>query len=288
MTPPHPPSGRAGRPRRQRRGLIGGTMLHLARAWTRSETAERLARAHGLLQCLDPRVKVVGLLALVVTSALAANLPVLLGLLAIGAGLASLSGVRVLGLARRLWLRLSLFTGPLALPAVFLTPGDIVYRLPILDWPMTLQGLRSAAYLVLRAEAATTFSLLLVLCTPWARVLKALRVLRVPAVLVVLLAMTQRYIFLLLQVARDMCEARQSRTVGTLTTADQRRWAVASIGVLLEKTFELSSEIHLAMQARGFRGEVDTLDDFRTQPRDWVMLTVFLGMAVAAAWLGAP
>jgi hypothetical protein len=35
----------------------------------------------------------------------------------------------------------------------------------------------AARYLVLRAEAATTFSLLLVLCTPWAHVLKALRVL---------------------------------------------------------------------------------------------------------------
>ena len=287
MTAPDTLKRRGGRPSRRRQGLIGGTMFHLARAWTRSQTAERLARADGLLQRLDPRVKVVGLLALIISSALAANLPVLLGLLGIGAGQAYFSGVRVLGLARRLWLRLSLFTGPLALPAVFLTPGDIVYRLPALDWPVTLQGLRSAAYLVLRAEAATTFSLLLVLCTPWAHVLKALRVLRVPAMLVVLLAMTQRYIFLLLQVARDMCEARQSRTVGTLTAADQRRWAVASIGVLLEKTFELSSEIHLAMQARGFRGEVDTLDEFRTRAGDWAMLAAFLSTAAAAVWLGA-
>ena len=100
--------------------------------------------------------------------------------------------------------------------------------------------------------------------------------------------MTQRYIFLLLQVARDMCEARQSRTVGTLTKADHRRWAIASVGVLLEQTFELSSEIHLAMLARGFRGEgeINTLDDFRTRPRDWVMLVAFLGTAAAAGWVG--
>jgi cobalt/nickel transport system permease protein len=237
------------------------------------------------LQSLDARVKLIGLLALVVASALAANALVLLLLMGIGAGLAYLSCVRMLGLVRRLWLRLLYFTGPIALPALFLTPGDTIYRLPLLDWPVTAQGLRGAIYLVLRAEAATTFSLLLILCTPWPQVLKALRVLHLPAVLVVLLAMTQRYIFLLLEVAREMCEARQSRTVGKLTAKDHRRWAFASIGVLLEETFRLSNEIHLAMLARGFRGEFDTLNEFKTRRRDWFMLAAFLGTAAAAFFL---
>jgi hypothetical protein len=39
----------------------------------------------------------------------------------------------------------------------------------------------------MRAETAATFSVLLVLCTPWSFVLKALRVLRLPIVLVVIL-----------------------------------------------------------------------------------------------------
>jgi cobalt ECF transporter T component CbiQ len=259
-------------------------MRHLAKASARAQSAERLARAGGLLQSLDPRVKVIGLMALVVGSALAAKLIVLLLLIGVGIALAVLSHVRILGLARRLWLRVLFFTGPLALPALFLTPGEIVYRLPVLDWAMTAQGLRGAAFLVLRAEAATTFSLLLVLCTPWVHVLKALRVLRVPAVLVVLLAMTQRYIFLLLQVAGEMCEARQSRAVGKMTPADHRRWAIASIGVLLNQALELSSEVHLAMLARGFRGEVDLLDEFQMRPRDWLMLAVFLGIAAASFW----
>jgi cobalt/nickel transport system permease protein len=275
-----------GRPRRRRRGLVEGTLLHLARAATRSQSAERLAQAGGLLQSLDPRVKVIGLLALVIGSALAANLLVLVALMGIGAGLAYLSRVRILGLVRRLWLRLLFFTGPLALPALFLTSGEVLYRLPLLDWPVTAQGLRGATYLVLRAEAATTFSLLLVLCTPWAHVLKALRVLHFPAVLVVLLAMTQRYIFLMLQIAREMCEARQSRKVGTLTAADDRRWALTGIGVLLNETFELSTEVHLAMLARGFRGEVHLLDEFRMQPRDWMMLAAFLGLAASVIWFG--
>ena len=74
----------------------------------------------------------------------------------------------------------------------------------------------------MRAETAATLSVLIVLCTPWNNVLKALRVLRLPTVLVVILGMTYRYIFLLLRTAHDMFESRRSRMVGQL---DGRRAA---------------------------------------------------------------
>ena len=82
-------------------------------------------------------------------------------------------------------------------------------------------------------------------------------------VFVVILGMTCRYILLMLETAHEMFESRKSRTVGAASRADQRRMAVSSAGVLLGKTFQLSGEVYLAMQARGFRGEVYLLDDFR-------------------------
>src|SRR4029078_7212211 len=127
---------------------------------------------------------------------------------------------------------------------------------------------------------------LLILCTPWAQVLKALRVLRVPVVFVVILGMTYRYIFLMLQTAQDMFESRQSRMVGTLDGAERRRLAGASVGVLLSKSIQLSRDVYIAMLSRGYRGEVYTLDDFQMRGRDWVALAVLLGIAVLASWLG--
>jgi cobalt/nickel transport system permease protein len=118
-------------------------------------------------------------------------------------------------------------------------------------------------------------------------VLKAMRVLRVPVVFVVILGMTYRYIFVMLQTARDMFESRQSRMVGILEGPDRRRLASASVGVLLGKSFQLSSEVYLAMLSRGFRGEVYTLDDFQMRRRDWIALAGFVGVAALAFWLGA-
>jgi cobalt ECF transporter T component CbiQ len=272
--------------RKRRASFVERTIGELAGAMERSLYAEELAHADGLLQRLDPRVKVVGLLALIVAAALARNILVILALFAVALALALLSRVPFRTLATRVWVSALVFTGAIALPAIFITPGQVLYRLPLLGWPITAQGLRSAAYLIVRVETSATLAILLILCTPWTNVLKALRVLRVPVVFVVILGMTFRYIFLLLQTARDMFESRQSRMVGTLEAAERRRVAASSVGVLLSKTLNLSSDVYMAMQSRGFRGEVYTLDEFAMQGRDWLALALFLALAALAAWFG--
>jgi cobalt/nickel transport system permease protein len=248
--------------------------------------AEQLARTDGLLQRLDPRLKMVGILSLIVMAVQSRKLWVILAIFAVGVGLARLSHVPLRTLATRVWISVLCFTGAMALPAFFLVPGDAFYRLPLLGWTITVQGLGSAVYLVARAQTTATLAVLLILCTPWTHVLKALRVLRVPTVLIVVLAMTYRYLFLLLRTAQDMFEARQSRMVGRLKGDEQRRLIAASMGVLLDKTLYLSHEVYLAMVSRGFRGDVYTLDDFRMQTGDWVALFVLLILLALTFWFG--
>jgi energy-coupling factor transporter transmembrane protein EcfT len=185
-------------------------------------------------------------------------------------------------LATRVWFGALAFTGIIALPALFLTPGRIMGQLPLLHWTITWQGAHTALRLIARAETASTLAILLVLTTPWTHVLKALRVLRVPVVIVVILGMTHRYIFLLLHIARDYFEARRCRLIGHLDGPDRRRIAAAGAGVLLERSLQLSDDVYLAMQARGFRGEVYVLDDFRMRRRDWCALAVFLIVTLMA------
>ena len=54
----------------------------------------------------------------------------------------------------------------------------------------------------------------------------------------------------------------------------------------MSKTFDLSSEVYLAMQSRGYRGEVTVLDEFRARGFDWLMLAGFAAIAAAAFWFG--
>ena len=154
---------------------------------------------------------------------------------------------------------------------MFLTPGEALWRHRF-ALTITAQGARTALLLITRVETAVTLSALLVLTTPWMHLLKALRTLRVPVEVIVLLAMTHRYVILLAETANQMFESRQSRMVGRLSGGEQRRLMVNSGGVLLSKTLEMGDQVYLAMQARGFRGEVRLLDEFRLRGWDYAAM----------------
>jgi cobalt/nickel transport system permease protein len=98
--------------------------------------------------------------------------------------------------------------------------------------------------------------------------------------------MTYRYIYVLLHAANNMFLARQSRVVGRVSGAEQRRWLTASMGVLLSKSYTLSDEVYLAMQSRGFRGEARVMEAITWHARDGVWLGVFIAVALGALWLG--
>ena len=122
--------------------------------------------------------------------------------------------------------------------------------------------------------------------TPWIEILKSLRTFRIPQEVVMMLAMTHRYIFLLAQTASQMFESRQSRTVGVLDRSAQRHMTTRTAGVLLSKSVELSNDFFLAMQSRGFRGDARALSEFRMRCWDYLGLAAFLLAGVIAVWAG--
>lgn len=265
-------------------GYIERTIASLVSASERAALAEQVAFSQGLLQRVDPRVKVAGLFALIVAVAASRRLRVIAVLFVIAAIFAAMSKVRMRRLAGWVWSPVLFFTGAIALPAIFLTPGRAVAFAGGIA--VTEQGLRAAAFLIGRAEAASTLSAVLVLTTPWPWVLKALRVFRCPMIVVAILGMTYRYIFVILQTALEMFEARKSRTVGLLPPSERRRLASSAVGVLLSKSIHMSGEVHLAMRSRGFRGEVHLLQDFRARATDWCWLAGFGLLAAASLWWG--
>ena len=247
--------------------------------------AERIARQPGLLQGLDPRVKLVTTLALLITISLSRSLAVIAALYLTTLALAVASRVPLGFFVKRVWLFMPFFTGIVALPALFLVPGAPLARLP-LGLVLTRPGLTTALFLVLRVGSSVSTVVLLVLTTPWNSVLKSLGVLRVPEALLVVLGMTYRYVYLLLRLADDMFLSRQSRVAGRLSGAEERRLLAASAGVLLSRSLQLSEDVYLAMQSRGLYGSPRTMDTFRLRGRDWVYSAAALAVVGAALWLG--
>ena len=266
--------------------FVESTLRGFARAFSRALISEKAANQPGLLQSLDPRVRVVGILVLVMSAVLCRRLSVIAAILAVAVVIAIASRLSLWSLATRVWLVILGFTGAIVLPALFLTPGKPLFTLPAIPLSISAQGVNSASLLILRVETAATLTTILVLCTPWTHVLKALRSLHLPAEIVTMLAMTHRYVFLLIETANQMFESRQSRTVGELTGSEKRRMTARTAGVLLSKSVDLSHEIYLAMVSRGFDGEVQLLSGFRMKALDYLALTAFLFASCLALWTG--
>lgn len=270
----------------KRGGFIESTLIGFTRALSRALMSEEIARRRGLLQFFDPRVRMVGLFALVLAVTLSRRLTVVLALFVVAVAIAVFSRVGIGTLAKRVWLVVLAFTGVIALPAIFITPGASIATFAGGSLRITAQGLATATLLIARVETAVTFTTLLMLCTHWSHVLKALRSFHVPQEAIAMLAMTHRYVFLLVENASQMFESRQSRTVGRLPGPERRRMTARTAGVLLSKSIDLSSDVYMAMQSRGFRGDIRILSDFDMRVWDYVGLFAFLCAGSIAVWIG--
>lgn len=268
-----------------RRNIFKRTLRGISETLERSIFAEEISSRPGLLQSLDPRMKLIAILALLIGVSLSHSLIIIAVVYLLAILLAVLSAIPADFFIKRVWLVLPFFTGLVVLPALFITPGPPLIRIP-LGLTITRTGLITVLFLLLRVSTSVSLALLLILTTPWNSVLSALSVMRIPDVFILILGMTYRYIYLLLHIANDMFLSRQSRVVGRMSGAEERRVIAATTASLLSKSLNMSSQVYLAMQSRGFRGTVVMMKPFKMQPRDWALGGVLLSVALIVIIIG--
>jgi len=274
--------------RRRRGSFVEKTLTGGAGLLRQAMFSEDMAAQPGLLQRIDPRVKLASLLGLLLTAAVVRNIPVLVAMYLATPGLAAASRLSVGFFVKRVWLFIPIFTGVIVLPAAFsfVTHGHIV--VPLGSWfghrvGLTSQGLHSAGLMVIRVATSISLVVLLTLTTPWTKLLAALRSLAVPRMFVLVLGMAYRYLFHLLGSVTDMYTARKARMVGTETdVASGRAFVSASAGALFGKSQALADEVHMAMVARGYTGEARGLSRFRLRTVDgaWSVACVLAAVLV--------
>jgi cobalt/nickel transport system permease protein len=276
------------RRRKLKPGFVEKTLAGISSSIEQAIFSEENARKDAFLQRCDPRAKLLAFIALIVATGLSRDWFVLLALYAVVLAGAVLSALDVGPFVKRVWLGMGLFSGVVILPSIFIVGSRELFHIPlgIFDLVVHRDGLIAAAIFVLRVCTSVSLAILLILTTKWADILKSLRVLRVPNVFVLVLAMTYRYIFLVLHSANGMFLARKSRIVAKTSGGEQRWWIVSSIGVLMSRSFRMSEDVYQAMLARGFRNEMRTIDDYRMRSTDWLLLAGAVLLSATALFAG--
>ena len=274
---------------RRKGSFVEKTIAGTSNVLRQAMFSEDVAYQQGFLQRIDPRVKILSLLGLLIATALLRNLAVLLAMYALTLVLAAVSALPLGFFVKRVWLFIPIFTGIIVIPAMFsfVTPGHVI--LPLWSWHghpvgITEQGLTGAALIVTRVATSISLVVLLTLTTPWVKLLAALRALAVPRIFILIIGMAYRYIFLLLNAVTDMYTARKARSVGN-GQGEYRKGASfvsSTAGALFGRAHALSEEVHMAMVARGYRGDAKTLTAFRVRALDWAFAAGCLAVGVLA------
>jgi cobalt/nickel transport system permease protein len=229
---------------------------------------------------LDPRIKVVMVVAFILSNALLPDG----AWLAYGAmGLLVLVAARVAQLPLSFLFKRSLIVLPFLLAAVtivFTLPGTAVFSFSIGPWTLTATdaGLVRFASILIRSWLSVMAAIWLTATTSFPDLMHALRHLHVPQVLISIISFMYRYLFVMADEAGRLLRAREARSArlpGQQGSGGSLWWrakvAGSMVGQLFLRSFERSDRVYNAMLARGYRGQLLTMNPHQMTQQDWVV-----------------
>ncbi|MGA7935622.1 MAG: cobalt ECF transporter T component CbiQ [Kovacikia sp.] len=193
-------------------------------------------------------------------------------------GVLLVSQITLVVLLRRLAVE-SAFIGVVLLGTLFREGGEVLWQWGWLK--ITTVGLTILGSVTLKALMALVLLNILTLTTSVPALLQALTVLKMPELLVAILASMYRYIAVLIEEFSSMRRAALSRNL--MNSKRWQRLVVGNmVGSLFIRTYERGERIHLAMLSRGYQG----LPPVRQMPRSERCDRVAITLTAIFALLG--
>jgi cobalt/nickel transport system permease protein len=258
------------------------------------------ASINGLLQNINPLVKVVFLLFFIVVINLVANFHLQLLVSMFILMLYLLSKLRVLQVYKKI-LILSFYFGLLiVLPAALniFTKGDIIYELIgfekhrqfwIYHLPakigITLEGCWFVARFFLKVANSIALTFLVVHTTSFNHIIKSLKIFKVPDIFLLVITLTYKFIFILSYTTEETYMALKTRWWGRASKTSANDIVAGRIAYIFRKSWLRYEEVYLSMVARGYTGNVSIVDNEKLKWGDVVFLCVIVLIGVGVCLL---
>lgn len=275
------------------------TLRRLGAFFAQAALREQIARRPGVLQRVDPRARLLAVLAFLVSVSVARSIPTLLLHSALPVAALGLSRVRPREFLRAGFGVAMAFAVLMAAPATLnlFVDGTVVVPLVTLDrgWRfgplaipqvigVTSEGLLSAATFLLRVLISVSAVLWMTLCTAWMDLLRALRAIGIPPLVVQVVGMTVRYLFAFQRMIEETYLGKRSRAICRAPAGHERAWVASRLGHTWEQSLGLMVEVGEAMTARGFTGEIRSPRAGRFGAREWALL-ILTALTCGVAYL---
>ncbi len=260
------------------------------------ETASR----DNFFQRIDARIKVLFLLFYVIIVSLKKDILSEVLIAAFVFVLAVLFRLNIFNLYKRVIFWAFIFGFLVVLPSAFnvIMKGEIliplvrlprpysfwIYRIPQ-EIGITREGAYGVMMLTSRVMNSLALSFFVLYTTPFPQIIKALKVLKVPDSLLMIITLSYKYMFLFAKTAEDMHLAKKSRLAGQVSNAEARRWIVGRLALMLKKTRMRCEEVFKAMLGRGFSDNIKIYTVAKLRTRDWLAGVTFFLVGVLFLWM---
>lgn len=159
----------------------------------------------------------------------------------------------------------------------FANKGEILKTFSIGNYEFAIRDKSLLIFLniILKALLASLAVILLSTATKFSHLLKALERLEVPKIIIMILSFMYRYLFVLIDEILKTKRAKTSRTIYI------KRWhnmkSLANIiGTLFIRAYERAERVYMALCARGFEGEIKTMERLQLKAADFIFSSVFI------------
>ncbi len=259
-------------------------IAHLASVIKKGYVHSELLPKSGLFQKIDPRIKVLFLVFFIVIISLKRDLLSELYISIFILVLALLSRIRIIAFYRRVLLFGFMFGFLIALPSALnlITRGEIILPIATLSrsydfWiyhvPATIgvtrAGMLGVALLTMRVINSLSLSFLVLYTTPFPDIVRALKILKVPATFLIVISLCYKYIFIFSKTVEEMYLAKRARMLREENHKKAREWIAGRLALIFRKTHLRCEEVLRAMVGRGFSDTIKLYGLGKVPAADW-------------------
>lgn len=247
---------------------------------------DRFAHLESSLHRWDPRAKIIAMVLFILVVAVLKTIPFALVALALAFVALTVSKIPLSFMAHGLkWVFLFLMPFFFILPLSY--PGEPAFH--VLGLPFAWEGLRLAILIVLKSVAIVITAYTIFGSARFDVSMIALQHLKCPKVIVQMLLFTYRYIFVFIAEMKRQDIAMKAR--GFVKRPNKYTINVLGgfIGTLLVRSFERTDRVYKAMLSKGYQGELHSLVEFNSTPKDSIKAGLVVVLAIALLiidWMG--
>jgi cobalt ECF transporter T component CbiQ len=281
--------------KRIRLSFLDKTILNSASAVKSIYLQAENAAIENIIQKINPYVKLISLIYLVVVISIVHNLyeQVLISVFVFLLYL--LARFKVFQVYRKIFFLAFIFGFLIVFPASLniITPGKIIFNLITFDKPLhfwiyeipqnigfTENGFQVVLLVFLRVLNSVSFALLIVFTTHFSSFIKSFKIIGVPDTFLMIISLAYKYIFILSQTIEETYFALKSRLAGNVKSKNIRNLIGGRIFFIFKKSKVIYENTYLAMVSRGYSGKVKLYSRYHFTSADLVSVILIAAVSI--------